>query len=228
MLSADGSARVPFGSFTFDSERRQLLRGDVPVRLSPKAYKLLETLLGQRPKALSKSELCEMLWPETFVVEANLTNLVRELREALDDDARKPRFVRTVHGFGYAFAAEASRPAEPPRPDDGVVVYRLVIGPTEIDLRPGENVFGRDRHAHVWISDESVSRRHARIVIADDRSMLEDLGSKNGTFHRGVRVTGPVALENGDVLAIGSVAMTFRRIATGASTVTTSGTDGTY
>jgi DNA-binding winged helix-turn-helix (wHTH) protein len=214
--------RLAIGAFTFDSERRQLLRGDEPVRLSPKAYNLLEVLLQRRPTALSKPVLCETLWPETFVVEANLANLVRELREALGDDARKPRFVRTVHGFGYAFAAETSERAELPAPDVDVV-YRLVCGSTEIDLRPGENVFGRDRHAHIWLSDASVSRRHARIVIADDRSTLEDLGSKNGTFHRGARLAGPASLADGDDLAIGFVAMTFRRIATDASTVSRSG-----
>ena len=48
------------------------------------------------------------LWPETFVAEANLSNLVAEIREALGDRARAPLFVRTAHGFGYAFCGEAT------------------------------------------------------------------------------------------------------------------------
>ena len=74
------------------------------------------------PNALTKAALQESLWPDTFVVEANLSNLVAEIRAALEDDVRHPRFIRTVHGFGYAFcgtvsgdpAAEAPRVAARP------------------------------------------------------------------------------------------------------------------
>jgi DNA-binding winged helix-turn-helix (wHTH) protein len=215
--------QVAIGDTLFDSERRQLLRGGAEVRLSPKAFRLLEVLLERRPKALSKADLCDTLWPDTFVVEANLANLVRELREALGDDARKPRYLRTVHGFGYAFAEEARARGGAALDEESAFVFRAVCGPTEIDLRPGENVFGRDRHAHVWLSDDSVSRRHARITVVGDQATLEDLGSKNGTFRRDERITSPVALGDGDAFAIGSVAMTLRRIRTDTSTVTRTG-----
>ena len=65
-------------------------------------------LAGARPKALSKKALQERLWPSTFVAEANLSNLVAEIRQALGDNARAPRFIRTVHRFGYAFCGEAT------------------------------------------------------------------------------------------------------------------------
>jgi DNA-binding winged helix-turn-helix (wHTH) protein len=214
--------RLKFGTSTFDAERRQLLRGGEPVHLSPKAWRLLEVLIENRPKALSKSDLYERLWPDTFVQEANLANLVSELREAIGDDARRPLFVRTVHGFGYAFAAEPF-PAEDRRAPPGDVVFRLVMGAAEIDLREGENVFGRDRHAGIWLVDESVSRRHARIVVEGERALLEDLGSKNGTFLKEARVTAPVALANGDAIRVGSVALTVRKVSTSASTVTDTG-----
>lgn len=74
--------RVAIGDATFDSERRQLLRGGEDLRLSPKAFLLLEVLLEMRPTVLSKVEPCELLWPETLVVEANL---VKEVRDALGD-----------------------------------------------------------------------------------------------------------------------------------------------
>ena len=64
---------------------------------------MLGLLVERQPKALSKTELQDRLWPGTFVVEKNLTNLVSEIREALGDDRRVPRFIRTVHRFGYAF-----------------------------------------------------------------------------------------------------------------------------
>lgn len=217
--------RVAIGNATFDSERRQLLRGAEEVRLSPKAFSLLAALLEARPRALSKTELCEALWPDTFVVEANLANLVKEVRDALGDDARKQRFVRTVHRYGYAFAAETAAAQREPEHEGGLV-FRVVSGKTEFDLRPGENVFGRDLHASIWLSDESVSRSHARIVVAGGQATLEDLGSKNGTFHRGTRIAAKVVLADGDDIAIGHVPMTFRRVATAASTVTRTGAIG--
>ena len=65
-----------FPPYMLDEECRQLLRGGEVVRLSPKAFDLLCILASHRPKALSKSELQERLWPGTFVVEKNLANLV--------------------------------------------------------------------------------------------------------------------------------------------------------
>ena len=92
-----------FGPFVLDLDTRQLTRGGGDIHLSPKAFELLETLILDRPKVLSKDVLQQRLWPETFVAEANLSNLVAEIREALGDRARSPLFVRTAHGFGYAF-----------------------------------------------------------------------------------------------------------------------------
>ena len=77
----------------------------------PKAFALLAVLIERRPKAVSKQELHKLLWPDTFVSDANLPNLVAELREAFGDDAHEPRLIRTVQRFGYAFSAETS--AEP-------------------------------------------------------------------------------------------------------------------
>ncbi|HKC25812.1 MAG TPA: FHA domain-containing protein [Thermoanaerobaculia bacterium] len=207
------------GPLTFDRERRQLLRGAEEVRLSPKAWRLLDVLVEKRPKALSKAELYEELWPDTFVQEVNLANLVSEVRQAIGDDARRPTYLRTVHGFGYAFAAEPPR-ADPSKSEEPAIVFRLVWGGTEIDLVEGENVFGRDRLASIWLVDESVSRRHARIVIAGDAATLEDLGSKNGTRRGEEAVTRPVPLQSGDVISIGSVSMTLRVVSTTASTKT--------
>ena len=97
-------SRWSFGEFVLDLEARELLRAGNPVSLSPKALALLGILVGQRPRALSKNELQDQLWPDTFVVEKNLTNLVGEIREALGDDPARPRFIRTVPRFGYAFS----------------------------------------------------------------------------------------------------------------------------
>src|ERR1051325_3795780 len=105
--------RIRFEQFVFDSAQRTLTRDGTRVHLSPKALVLLEALLEARPKVISKSELQSRIWPDVVVEEANLTNLVSELRGALDDDPRQPRFIRTAHGFGYAFIGETIDPIEP-------------------------------------------------------------------------------------------------------------------
>ena len=83
-------------------DSRELRRGVEPVRLSPKAFQLLEILVTNRPKALSKADLQDRLWPDTFVVEKNLANLVGEIRQALGDTPSSG-FIRTVPRYGYAF-----------------------------------------------------------------------------------------------------------------------------
>ena len=132
--------RLVFEDCILDLDTREVLRGSRAVALSPKAFALLELLALQRPKAISKAEIHGALWPDTFVSETNLANLVVELRSELGDDAHASRIVRTVPRFGYAFCAEAR--VDPigsavPAPAGGVVEYRLVWGRREIALAPG-------------------------------------------------------------------------------------------
>lgn len=111
---------VRFGEFTIDESRRQLLRANQPLRLSPKAFQLLSILVENGPKAVSKADLQERLWPDTFVTEGNLATLVAEVRSALGEDAKEPRFIRTLYGFGYSFegspVAEEAPPVVSPQP----------------------------------------------------------------------------------------------------------------
>jgi DNA-binding winged helix-turn-helix (wHTH) protein len=200
-----------FGDFSADFGSRQLLRGAAAVHLGPKALELLELLLRSRPRALSKAQLQKHLWPRTFASESNLTSVVTELRAALGDDARRPRFVRTVYGFGYAFCGEAAEvpDAVPPTPPRSFRL-RLFLDDREIGLREGENVLGRLDEGVAWLESTTVSRRHARILVSGGQATLEDLGSKNGTFLRGQRLTSPVRLSDGDEILLGRVHMTYR------------------
>jgi DNA-binding winged helix-turn-helix (wHTH) protein len=199
--------RLRFGDCVFDSDTREVIRDDLPVHVSPKAFALLAALIEKRPKAISKDDLHGLLWPDTFVSDANLPNLVAELRESLGDDAQKPRIIRTVPRFGYAFRAEAVA-------DAGTRVFapgfRLIWGDREIALRPGENVIGRDEDAALWIDDNLVSRRHARIVIDEAGAFLEDLGSKNGTLLGGRKIESPARLADEDLITVGPASMIFR------------------
>lgn len=201
--------RIHFGDFTVDPDSRQLLRGAEELHLGPKAFDLLDVLLENRPKALSKSRLQQLLWPRTFVTESNLTSLVRELRMALGDGAKRSRFVRTVYGYGYAFCGTAED-VVPPVPAASAVRLRLFLEEREIALHEGDNLFGRLDEAVGWIQAPSVSRRHARILVSGAKATLEDRGSKNGTFVGEERLTSPRALADGDEIRLGRVRMTFR------------------
>ena len=214
--------QLTVSDWVFDSDTREVVRNGRGVPLSPKAFALLDLLIRRRPKAVSKAAIHDQLWPGTFVSAANLANLVVELRAALGDDARKPRILRTVSRFGYAFSAEpvgsTNAPAVP-----RAFVCRLVWGPREIALEADENVIGRDSTAVVWIDDGSVSRRHARIEVDDDGATIEDLGSKNGTYVRGRRIEKPARLADRDVIKIGPARMVFRLFRKTGSTASTIG-----
>ena len=211
--------RLRFADCVFDSDTREILRDGKPVRVSPKAFALLAALIEKRPKAISKDELHGLLWPDTFVSDANLPNLVAELRESLGDDAQKPRIIRTVPRFGYAFRAEAAGEIGV-RPD--APAFRLIWGDREIALRSGENVIGRDEGATLWIDDNLVSRRHARIVIDGAGAFLEDLGSKNGTLVGDRRIESPTRLADEDLITIGPISMIFRVLQATGSTASPS------
>jgi DNA-binding winged helix-turn-helix (wHTH) protein len=205
---------IAIGECSFDPVRREVRRAGARVHLSPKAFELLGVLLESRPRAVSKDELFSRLWPDTFVTEASLAGLVAEIRREIADDARDPRFLRTVHGFGYAFSADgvvARRDDDDAADADGCSgIFRLIWGLREVPLGGGENILGREAGAAVYIDDSSVSRHHARIVIEGSRAILEDLGSKNGTWLCGSRIAGSRPLSDGDAIRIGSVPMTFR------------------
>lgn len=188
-----------------DAATREIKRGAEAVHVSPKAFELLTTLIAERPRAVSKPELLRRLWPATFVTEANLANLVAEARSALGDAARRPRYIRTVQRHGYAFCGAVIEEASPAGPVISLWSCRLIWGKREVALNPGENMLGRTHEAAAWIEAESVSRRHARVVVSGQGASIEDLGSKNGTFLNGKRLREPQALAAGDLLRAGSV-----------------------
>jgi len=92
-----------FGSFRIDTVERQLLRGDGPVQLTPKAYETLLALAENAGRALDKDELLRRVWPGTFVEEGSLTRNISVLRKALGDEDE--RYIETLPKRGYRFVA---------------------------------------------------------------------------------------------------------------------------
>ena len=197
--------RFTFDRFELDVDRRELLDRGAALHLSPKAFVLLERLVSEAPRALSKKELADAIWPDTFVEESGLSGLIAELRSSLGDTRAGPKFIRTVHGFGYSFLCAVARGEGPQR------AATLVFAGVEIPLQEGVHILGRDPGAGILIDHETVSRRHASLTVLRDGAILEDLASKNGTFVGGERLTAPARLEDVAEFLLGDARVTFRR-----------------
>lgn len=197
--------KARFAELVLDTDSREVQRSGQRVHLTPKAFDLLALLVERRPHVVSRAQVLDRLWPATFVAESNLASLVKEIRRALGDAARAPRFVRTVHGHGYAFCAITGEEAPAT-----ASAARLTWPGHEVRLVEGENVLGRSRLASICVDDGSISRRHAVIRVTGAEATIEDCGSKNGTFVEGRRVGAARPLADRDTIRLGKVRLRIR------------------
>lgn len=199
-----------FGPWCVDSATRSISGGPGPVHLTRKAFELLLLLLECCPDAVSKDQIHARVWPDATVTESSLQVLMHEIRKAIDAPGSRESWIRTVHGVGYRFCGDVVVSDPSPRAGRrGYPAAWLVGESTRVALHAGENVLGRGTDV-IEIEDATVSRRHARVVIAGDTVTVEDLGSKNGTWVEDERLTAARALEEGRVLKLGSASFTFR------------------
>lgn len=201
--------QLRFGEWLFDADAHRLYRNDAALHLTPKAFDLLRILIEARPRAIPKSELRDQLWPDVIVDEANLKNLIAEIRGTLG--AEGTRVIRTVHRYGYAFTGDI----------EAATMARLIGRDRIHPLHRGENRIGRGSDCAVVLDLTGVSRHHAVIRDAGDRWILEDLDSKNGTWRNDERVIGTVELQDGDRIRIGASSLTFRSTALADTTTLT-------
>jgi DNA-binding winged helix-turn-helix (wHTH) protein len=104
-----------FGEYRLDAVQG-LSRGGNEVRVTPKSLSVLRVLAERAGQVVTKEELFRQVWAETAVSDTALTSCIQELRRAFEDDARKPRFIETVHRRGYRFLPRTAATArhEPP------------------------------------------------------------------------------------------------------------------
>ena len=209
-----------FSGCALDIGARRLFRGGRAVHCSPKALDTLVALIDSRPRALSKSELLERIWPGVNVSDVSVARVVSEIRRALNDD-RTGRIIRTVHSYGYAFAAtveggESLSAGDPRRHLAGW----LISTTHSLPVYEGDQIIGRAPEHDISLDSSKVSRRHARIRIRGGEATVEDLGSKNGSFVRNVRIDRPTRLVDGDDVRFGLSTFVFRVERSPASTET--------
>jgi DNA-binding winged helix-turn-helix (wHTH) protein len=193
------------GPCRIDADRRELIRDGKEQHLSPKAFDLLIALLSARPTVVTKDQLMSQIWPGVYVAECNLPTLIAEIRTAIGDSARAPRFIKTHFSIGYSFIGEVSEMARTATAPPLGPTSTLRIGQRRVILGQGESTVGRDAECDVVINDSSVSRHHATIVVSGRQAVIRDLDSKNGTRVGGVRITAETMLESGEVVTFGSI-----------------------
>ena len=103
--------RVSFSGYQFDLKTARLWSGKREVKLTPKASEVLRVLLTHAGQPVGKEELFASVWSGTVVSDDALTSCIQELRRALTDNAKQPRFIETRHRRGYRFIARLAKPA---------------------------------------------------------------------------------------------------------------------
>ena len=104
---------IAFGQYKLDLKNECLRLGTQTISLRPKAFAVLKLLLEHQGALVTKQQLLDTIWPDTFVGDAVLKDNIRQLREALEDDAGAPRYIETAHRRGYRFIGKLSDPVPP-------------------------------------------------------------------------------------------------------------------
>jgi len=237
--TTDGRAARPFSldDWIVEPELNRVSNGEVSVRIEPKTMEVLLCLADHAGEVVSRRDLVDTVWTVEFITESTLNHAVADLRKALADDARSPRFIETIPKRGYRLIArpggDPHRDFPPSRSAARHGPLAVIIGQTVrlgdrngadlsghvlflADQRipvPGDVVvFGRGELADIRILDPEVSRFHARLECDSDRVAIEDLASKNGTLVNRTPITSRYELKPGDTIGIGLTTVTYRRL----------------
>jgi hypothetical protein len=197
--------KARFDQFEIDSQTRQLTRARGDPLVTEGVCRLVRPH-REAPETWCRRPTCSARsGPRSSWSKGTSTYWSARSGAQLGDDAQEQRFIRTVHGVGYAFCAKATNidrgaPAEGPPPVSGC------RGRPAFALAEGDTIIGRDPRSQVWLDHSGVSRRHAQIRMAGlERPVLTDLGSTNGTFVHGERVDGQHRSRTATSIKVGSV-----------------------
>jgi pimeloyl-ACP methyl ester carboxylesterase/DNA-binding winged helix-turn-helix (wHTH) protein len=111
--------RYRFGACLLDTDTRELTREGAVIEIEPQVFEVLTHLVGNRERMVSKDELLDSVWGDRFVSESALTTRIKQARQAIGDNGRDQRLLKTVHGRGYRFVADViETPTPGPSADD--------------------------------------------------------------------------------------------------------------
>lgn len=193
--------RITFDVFSLDLINECLWRGSEPIKLRPKAFAVINYLVGRPGQLVTKQELLDTVWPETFVGDAVLKVAIRELRDALDDDPKSPRFIETAHRRGYRFIGQVTPPPQalethPGIPSDSAVSVSLLRA-TDSLMR----VVGREEalsQMKVWLERVLVGKRQIVFISGEagiGKTAIVDLFVHSISVDRSTRIATGQCLE---------------------------------
>ena len=186
--------RIIFDPFSLDLANECLWRGSQAIKLRPKAFAVLNYLLGRPGQLITKEELLNTVWPETFVGEAVLKVAIRQLREALDDDPKSPRFIETAHRRGYRFIRQIAGRGQVLAGEQTIESNRAISGSplSAADSPPG--VVGRDEalsRMRSWLERMLGGERQIVFVTGEagiGKTSLVDVFARSIASDRNIRI----------------------------------------
>ncbi|MGN6695900.1 MAG: alpha/beta fold hydrolase [Aquihabitans sp.] len=165
MDRSDRQPRYAFGPFVVDVGAVEVRRDGELVAMEPQVFQVLVVLLRERDRVVPKVELLDEIWGTRFVSESALTTRIKELRRALGDDGRTQSVIRTAHGVGFRFVADATvldeaappslRPVPPPAADEEPRPLPRQVEPLHQDIRFATTPEGT-RLAYAWTGAASL------------------------------------------------------------------------
>lgn len=232
-----GEAQFVLGEWRVHPAANTIARGTEEIRLEPKLMDVLQCLAGHAGEVVSKRRLIDEVWNTEFIAENSLTRAIADLRRALGDSARSPKYIQTIPKRGYRLMAEPSGKSQKKAAHQwspvsyeplAVIVGESVRYGDRAGSQPGEHallcegqeipltestvIFGRGERSDIQFLVTEVSRTHARLDIRGDGAVIDDLGSKNGTKVNGRVIDGPRQLSSGDTIVIGPTTLVYRRL----------------
>jgi DNA-binding winged helix-turn-helix (wHTH) protein/predicted ATPase len=141
--------QITFGPFRLDVANECLWRGSQAIALRPKAFAVLRCLVEASGNLVTKEQLLDAVWPGTFVGDAVLKDSVRQLREALGDEAHAPRYIETAHRRGYRFIGHLAGETAPASPEPPAET--AAAAPPDVAAPAPARVLGREAAlARMW------------------------------------------------------------------------------
>jgi len=233
----DRGVAKPFSldDWIVEPQLNRVSNGEVSVHLEPKAMEVLVCLADHAGEVVSRQDLVDSVWTVEVVADSTLTHTIADLRRALADDARAPRFIETIPKRGYRLivGTGAGEQGESPgrqaaagydplavivgkrvhlgnRDGSDLSDHSLFLADQKISLPGSAIVLGRGKDADIRILVPEVSRLHARLKLESETVEVEDLASKNGTLVNGTPITSRQELKSGDAMSIGPITMVYR------------------
>jgi predicted ATPase/DNA-binding winged helix-turn-helix (wHTH) protein len=193
--------RIIFDPFYLDLANERLYRGAQAIRLRPKAFAVLAYLLRRPGQLITKEELLNAVWPETFVGDAVLKVTIRQLRDSLDDDPKSPRFIETAHRRGYRFIGQITEGGQAPVEDQQIASENAVRDSLTRDATAPPRVVGRDEalsRMRSWLDKMLDGERQIVFVTGEPgigKTALVDTFARTIAADRSIRIVRGQCLE---------------------------------